>query len=278
MRDYLKLLRVKHYIKNIFIFTTLIFGAQVFTNDFFRVLIGFVSFCLLSSTIYIINDIVDYDIDRKTKYKKDEPIASGKISKNKAFIISMITLILALTINYFTFSILGYYYLIGYFILNIFYSFIGKKIPYFELSMMSIFYLLRVFYGAAILNVNVSLILIITVISGSLYIVLMKRIREIENKKYRKVFEKYDKKVLRYLSIICLIAIILSYFIWTVIENIPILIITNIIVIIILKEYDKRVKESLYGNPVEILLKDKKMLLLCFLYGLITITTLEIYL
>ena len=61
MKTYLELFRVKHYIKNLLIFTTIIFGADLFTNDFYKILIGFISFSLMSSVIYIINDIIDYD-------------------------------------------------------------------------------------------------------------------------------------------------------------------------------------------------------------------------
>lgn len=278
IRDYFRLLRVKHYIKNFLIFTTIIYGAQIFSNDFFRVSIGYIAFCFIASSIYIINDILDYNIDKKTKTKKNEPIASGRISKKKGIIIAIITFFTSLIINYFTFSISSYYYLISYFLLNIVYSSFGKKIPYFELILMSIFYLLRVFYGAAILDVNVSLILILTVIFGSLYIVLTKRIIEIKNKKYRKVFEKYNEKVLRILSIICLLITLLIYFTWTIIEKIPILLITNILVIIIFLRYDKKANKSLDGNPIEIIFKDKIILSLCLIYGLISIIALELYL
>ena len=56
MKTYLELFRVKHYIKNLLIFTTIIFGADLFTDNFYKILIGFISFSLMSSVIYIIND------------------------------------------------------------------------------------------------------------------------------------------------------------------------------------------------------------------------------
>ena len=90
MKTYLELFRVKHYIKNLLIFTTIIFGADLFTNDFYKILIGFISFSLMSSVIYIINDIIDYDLDKKTPVKKNKPISSGKISKDKALKISIL--------------------------------------------------------------------------------------------------------------------------------------------------------------------------------------------
>ena len=53
MKTYLELFRVKHYIKNLLIFTTIIFGADLFTNDFYKILIGFISFSLQNVTIRI---------------------------------------------------------------------------------------------------------------------------------------------------------------------------------------------------------------------------------
>lgn len=278
MKTYLRLFRVRHYIKNLLIFTTIVFGADLFTNDFYKILIGFIAFSLMSSTIYIINDIRDYEIDKKTLSKKNEPIASEKISKEKAKKILIITFILSLVINYFTYSSLSYLYLIAYFLLNIFYSFYGKNIVYLDLVLMVTFYLIRIDYGAMILNVPVSLILNLTVGFGALYLVLMKRKMELKNHKYRKVFEKYTEKNLRIFSIISLSLTLIFYTIWCILENIKYVIFTPIIVALIFIRYDKRARKSLNGNPVDILLKDNLLVLICIIYGIIMITLLELFL
>lgn len=277
MKTYLRLFRVRHYIKNLLIFTTIVFGADLFTNDFYKILIGFIAFSFMSSTIYIINDIRDYEIDKKTPSKKNEPIASEKISKEKAKKILIITFILSLVINYFTYSSLSYLYLIAYFLLNIFYSFYGKNIVYLDLVLMVAFYLIRIDYGAMILNVPVSLILNLTVGFGALYLVLMKRKLELKNHKYRKVFEKYTEKNLRIFSIISLSLTLIFYTIWCILENIKYVIFTPIIVALIFIRYDKSARKSLNGNPVDILLKDKLLVLICIIYGIIMITLLELF-
>lgn len=277
MKTYLRLFRVRHYIKNLLIFTTIVFGADLFTNDFYKILIGFIAFSFMSSTIYIINDIRDYEIDKKTPSKKNEPIASEKISKEKAKKILIITFILSLVINYFTYSSLSYLYLIAYFLLNIFYSFYGKNIVYLDLVLMVAFYLIRIDYGAMILNVPVSLILNLTVGFGALYLVLMKRKMELKNHKYRKVFEKYTEKNLRIFSIISLSLTLIFYTIWCILENIKYVIFTPIIVALIFIRYDKSARKSLNGNPVDILLKDKLLVLICIIYGIIMITLLELF-
>ena len=278
MKTYLELFRVKHYIKNLLIFTTIIFGADLFTNDFYKILIGFISFSLMSSVIYIIYDIIDYDLDKKTPVKKNKPISSGKISKDKALKISILTFFLSLILNYFTCSLFSYLYLLAYFLLNLFYSFYGKNIPYLDLLLIITFYIIRIDYGAMILNVTVSLILNLTVIFGSLYLILTKRRVEIENKKCRKVLKKYDKKRLRIFSIISLILMLICYVIWCLMQHIKYIMFTPILVLLIFIRYDKEAKKSLDGNLVDVLLNDKILTLICILYGIIIISLLELYL
>ena len=278
MKTYLELFRVKHYVKNLLIFTTIIFGADLFTNDFYKILIGFISFSLMSSSIYIINDIIDYDLDKKTPVKKNKPIPSGKISKDKALKISILTFFLSLILNYFTYSLFSYLYLLAYFLLNLFYSFYGKNIPYLDLLLIITFYIIRIDYGAMILNVTVSLILNLTVIFGSLYLILTKRRVEIENKKCRKVLKKYDKKRLRIFSIISLILMLICYVIWCLMQHIKYIMFTPILVLLIFIRYDKEAKKTLDGNLVDVLLNDKILTLICILYGIIIISLLELYL
>ena len=261
MKTYLELFRVKHYIKNLLIFTTIIFGADLFTNDFYKILIGFISFSLMSSVIYIINDIIDYDLDKKTPVKKNKPISSGKISKDKALKISILTFFLSLILNYFTGSLFSYLYLLAYFLLNLFYSFYGKNIPYLDLLLIITFYIIRIDYGAMILNV-----------------ILTKRRVEIENKKCRKVLKKYDKKRLRIFSIISLILMLICYVIWCLMQHIKYIMFTPILVLLIFIRYDKEAKKSLDGNLVDVLLNDKILTLICILYGIIIISLLELYL
>ncbi len=276
MKKYLRLFRVKHYIKNIFIFTTLIFGGQVLTSDFYKVLIGFFAFCLTSSSIYIMNDLVDYKIDRKTKSKKNEPIASNMISKKKGVFLAILLWLLALGINFFTFSPISYLYIIGYFILNLFYSFIGKNIPYLEWIIMVMFYLLRVLFGSAILNVEVSLILILTVIFGASYIILMKRMIELRNKKYRKVLQYYTEKQLRILSLVCLGFMLICYIYWVFKQELDLLMITIVLVILIFARYEKKVVATVDGNPVEVLFQDRLLFIFSTLYIVLCTVLFEI--
>ena len=80
MKKYLKLIRVKHWIKNCLIFLPLIFSREINKTNIILTILGFISFSLASSIIYIINDIRDKEKDKNHPTKKNRPIAAGTIS------------------------------------------------------------------------------------------------------------------------------------------------------------------------------------------------------
>lgn len=276
MKKYLELLRVRHYIKNLLIFTTLIFGGETFTSKFYLVLIGFISFSLMSSVVYIINDIFDYDIDKKTKIKQNKPIASDQIHKKKAIIIAIILFVLALIMNLFTLQLKSYFFLLLYFVLNLFYSSIGKKIAYLELVLMVLFYLIRIYYGASILNVAVSITLNLTIIFGSLYLTLIKRQREKKNNKYRKVFEIYTDQGMKIASIISFVLMLICYLIWIYQQQVPYLSLTTILIVLIFIRYHHLTKSSISGNPIDIIMVDYLLMFLCYSYIILMIFLIRI--
>lgn len=80
LKALLKALRPRQWTKNIFVFAALVFDGKLFhLTDFLRTLAGFGLFCLLSSAVYLINDILDVEADRQHPAKKNRPIASGKL-------------------------------------------------------------------------------------------------------------------------------------------------------------------------------------------------------
>ena len=96
MKEYIKLIRVKHWIKNLLIFLPIFFSKNLGNQEkIISVIIGFISFSFVASSIYIINDIRDVEKDRKHPIKKNRPIASGKISIKNSIILSVLLLIVA---------------------------------------------------------------------------------------------------------------------------------------------------------------------------------------
>ncbi|MCK4778412.1 MAG: UbiA family prenyltransferase, partial [Actinomycetia bacterium] len=127
MKKYFLLIRPREWIKNLFVIAPLIFSGNLLNiNNLITISISFMAFCMISSSIYIINDIADIENDRKHPVKKFRPLASREITKNKAFIISLLLLGAAFTFAYFT-NIKFTSIIIIYFLINILYSFFLKN-------------------------------------------------------------------------------------------------------------------------------------------------------
>ena len=145
--EYLKLIRVKHYLKNFLVFLPAIFSGMLFdSNVLFKVIIMFFAFSFTSSIIYVINDI---ESDRKHPIKKNRPLASGKVSKKGAIITIIILVLLITGLLYFANLLFDFssLILIFYFIINLGYSFGLKNIPLVDITILALGFVLRVTYG-----------------------------------------------------------------------------------------------------------------------------------
>ncbi|MCL1924513.1 MAG: UbiA prenyltransferase family protein [Defluviitaleaceae bacterium] len=263
---YIKLFRVKHYIKNILILLPLFFSLNLFVPRLFIFSIfGFISFCLLTSTVYIINDIKDKEEDAKHPTKKYRPIASNKISTKKAFGLAIAAIILAfastiyLSILINQFSPLMFAFL--YFANNILYSNIFKKYTIFDILSIAFGFLLRVLYGAAIIYVEVSPFLYLTILSFSMYLGYGKRKGELRNKHIRQVLKKYSQNFLEKYMTIYLALTLVFYSVWAlnIGENYLVLKITMPVVMFILMRYSIVIDGDSEGDPVEVIFKDKML-------------------
>jgi 4-hydroxybenzoate polyprenyltransferase len=127
-------------------------GRKFNIPDTINLIIGVVSFSLMASVGYIINDIRDIEKDRQHPYKKNRPLANGtakiKISFILAIILFIISIYLSLIIN-----TAALFVLIAYFIINYFYSVKGKDIRFVDIMILSSFYLMRVIYGGLVVDV-----------------------------------------------------------------------------------------------------------------------------
>ena len=181
MREYLKLLRVHHYIKNFLIFGALACSGNFFCKDkLITTILGFISFCLISSVIYIINDINDIEKDKLHPTKKNRPLASGEISKFNGIITAIIIATAGIIFNLSIFKISSSLLLLLYFVLNLGYSLGLKNIPIIDITILVSGFLIRVLYGAWITNIDISNWLYLTVIAASFYFALGKRRNELK--------------------------------------------------------------------------------------------------
>ncbi len=171
--------------------------------------------CLISGANYILNDIVDFEKDRKHPEKKNRPIASGRVGKGKAFAFAVILLIISLGISYYVHF--GFFiFALGFFVLTQFYSLFLKHIIFADVTAISINFVLRAVAGAVLINVYVSPWLIVCTFFFALFLALCKRGGDItllkeEAKNTRKVLKYYSKELV-YMSIATSAAtLLLSY-------------------------------------------------------------------
>ena len=284
IKNYIKLMRPKHYLKNGLILAPLFFSKEInILNKIIDVLFAFLAFSLISSTIYIINDTMDAEKDRQHPKKCKRPIASGQISKKNAIIFSILLFILSFTFHYFgnrnkLFSI-STIYLISYFFINLSYSLGLKNKPILDLVLLSAGFLLRVLYGGEITDVPISYWLYLIVITFSFYMGFGKRRGELEikgDKNTREVLKKYSYEFLDKKMSIFMALTLVFYSLWTVdkkttdVVGNDLFIWTVPLVIIIFLRYSYVIElgES-DGDPVEVLLSDKVLISLVIVYILI---------
>lgn len=271
IKDYIKLIRPKHYLKNILIFLPLIFSGHFFNIELLKIsLFGFFSFCMAASTIYIVNDIKDREKDKMHDIKKNRPIASGKISVKKAVVLSIITFIIAMFFQFLTQKIFGFIFVVLYVIMNIAYSFKLKDIPLIDISIIVIGFLIRVLYGAYLINVEVSNWLLLTVISISFYLALGKRRNEIKKNgsNSRKVLKYYTVDFLDKNMYLSLTLALTFYSLWCNDNVNEKLIWTVPLAIMTCMKYSMIVEDDSYGDAVDVILSNISLLILLFILGI----------
>jgi 4-hydroxybenzoate polyprenyltransferase len=140
--------------KNIFIFAALVFDKQLLVVDsFLRTLAGFALFCLISSSVYIFNDIADVEADRQHPEKKKRPIPSGRLPMPAAWTAGILLTVITLTAGYLLAPSFGY--VIGlYFLINMAYSKWLKHIPIIDVLVISAGFVLRVGAGVTLIHVE----------------------------------------------------------------------------------------------------------------------------
>jgi 4-hydroxybenzoate polyprenyltransferase len=223
IKEYFKLFRIPQWIKNSFVFIPLLFSQHFFEREYFvTVLGGFFLFCLVSSMVYIINDIVDMDADRAHPHKKKRPLASGTISvKNAVISLILISLLTAALLNFFNFEFI--LITVIYFILNMFYSIIFKHIVLLDVFSIAAGFMLRVVGGAFIIDVYLSSWLILTTMFISLFLGVMKRHSELylteaddESPVTRKVLAYYSQAFTQQMATVAAAGVIICYALYTV--------------------------------------------------------------
>ena len=151
-----RLLRPQQWIKNIFVFAGLLFGRKVTDGHAVMLtLLGFVLLCLVSSTVYILNDIHDREEDKLHPRKCKRPIASGAVSVRTAMMLMFILLIVGIGGSWridLEFGIVATTYLV----LQILYTFAFKHMVILDVIAIGLGFVLRAISGAVLIDVAIS--------------------------------------------------------------------------------------------------------------------------
>ena len=278
--DYVKLIRPQHYIKNILIILPVFFAGGIFDMvNIKHILGGLISFSLIASVVYIINDIQDMELDKQHEIKRHRPLPSGEVKRVEAIGLAVVLLIGSEVIQYFNLRGLldsANIILITYLLLNVAYSSGLKNRPIIDVILLASGFVLRVLYGAAICKVEVSSWFCLTVMMFSLYMGLGKRRNELRKNQNiegvtRKVLQFYSDEFLSRNMLMCMTLGLVFYSYWSAIVSIKSewMVWTVPIVIAILMKYELNIDKDGFGDPVDVLLSDRNLILLVLLYGIV---------
>jgi hypothetical protein len=314
----LKTTRPRQWIKNLALYAALFFSGFLFyvpPNEwpyFFTVTFAVVTFCFLTSAVYIINDIIDMEADRSHPFKKKRPLASGKLP---LYVASVAVVLLLSIVVYLSLYLHPFFRITitAYFLLQILYATVTKHIAILDVLSIAAGFLLRIYAGAVVVNLHMNVWFLLTVISASLFLAVGKRQSErtlltgmikdpdTENKDLgdtRKTLRHYSQRLLDQYTGMFANATWLTYALFAfqresikpegdllqvytllpkTLQSEKLLMLTVPFVIFGVMRYLQLVYEDNQGeSPEVVLLRDKSLLATGFLFGIVTLVVLYI--
>lgn len=278
-------MRPRQWVKNAVLFAALVFDRQLTPShipEITRTTIGFVIFCLLSGLVYVINDIVDMEADRKHPTKALRPIASGKLPTAAARSFVIVSLLILLPVSYLLEPGFALFCAV-YFLVNLAYTNWIKHIPLLDVFTIALGFVLRVAAGASLIVVaRFSPWLYVVVTLGALYIGFGKRRAELallagDANAHRRVLDGYTIQLLDQFITIVSGTTIIAYSLYTFsAPNLPpnhemMLTIPFVIYGIFRYLYLIQLKHS-GGAPEDVLLSDRPLQITIVLWGLTVLT------
>lgn len=280
MMLYFNLLRISHWVKNLFLFLPLFFSGKIMDDmsALWHVSIGFILFSFTASSIYIINDLKDVEADRLHPEKKNRPFASGRISANSGIAIAILLLVIAF-VGAYLLNIYFMFVLSAYFFMNIAYSLGLKHVAIIDITIIATGFLLRVLAGGLVSNVHISHWIMLMTFLLALFLGLAKRRDDViifleSGQRMRKSVDGYNLEFINASMVIMSAVVIVSYIMYTISDdtvlrfNTRYLYVTGIFVIIgIIRYLQITFVYNKSGNPTKVLLNDRflQLTLICWI-------------
>lgn len=220
MLPLLRSLRPNQWIKSVFVLAPLVFSAHLLEGRYLLRSGGaFVLFCLMSSAVYLLNDIRDVESDRRHPEKRNRPIASGLLTTGTATTaaIAIATAVLPLA---FLLSISFGWVLLAYGLMNVAYSLHLKHVVILDVMIIASGYLLRAIAGALVINVEISSWLILCTVLLALFMGFVKRRQELilleaGAAEHRRILDEYTPRFLDQMIAVVTAGALVSYALYT---------------------------------------------------------------
>lgn len=282
--NYISLLRPSHWVKNFFVFMPVFFGHQLTNpNALMASAVAFISFCLIASAVYCLNDIIDVDDDRRHSVKCHRPIASGAVSITSASALMCILIAISLALPVllsqekmvYTIAVLT-----AYLIMEIAYCTLLKRYAIIDICILSLGFVLRILAGGAATGIVISHWLIMMTFLLTLFLGIAKRRDDVlrmnatgiaprhNTKRYNLTFVNNALNITGAVMLVC-------YTMYTVSPevtenfNTRYLYLTSIFVLVGLLRYIQlAVVDETTGDPTKILLRDRFTQIVIACWGL----------
>jgi 4-hydroxybenzoate polyprenyltransferase len=212
--------RPTQWFKNLVIFAALVFSRHLTDlSSGLTVLWAFLLFCLLSSGIYLINDLFDLQEDRKHPLKSKRPLPSGQLGQNTAAAVAGLLVLASLGLSYLlqpAFSLIA----LAYFLLNLGYSAYLKRVVILDVMLVAFGFVLRAVAGAVVIGVEISSWLLICTMLIALFLALSKRRHELilltpGSSGHRRVLSEYSPYFLDQMIAVVTASTLMSYTLYT---------------------------------------------------------------
>lgn len=243
--------------------------------------LAILAFCLVSSSVYVLNDVIDRENDARHPKKRKRPIACGKVSVSVAVVVALGLFVVSVALGGYVSmhsSIVALVILLLYYALNISYCFFLKRVPVVEVAVLASGFLLRVLYGGFATGIEVSSWLYLTVLSISFYLGLGKRRNEFDRHSSddtREVLKQYNRRFLDRNMYMFLALAICFYSLWAMEQGRWALVSVPIVMVTCMR-YSLIVEGASDGDPVDVILGDKVLLALGGLYSCYMVAALYI--
>lgn len=270
-------IRIKSWLKNVFVLFPIIFSLEMLEWDrLLRALLLTLAFCLVSSAIYILNDLSDIENDRKHEEKKNRPIASGQFPIPFARVILILLMLAGLCLSFFV-NLQSLLLTAGYILINLLYSKWLKKIALIDCFCIAAGFLIRVLAGGTVVTEGVSDWMFLTVAALSLFMAFGKRRGEL--KKYsdadtRDVLGIYDIKFLDGAVFTCSGLTMVFYSLWSISRESKLVYTVPIVMFIVIRYLFLVFKGRSDADPTNLVFSDGLLLGACGICALAVIAML----